>query len=165
MTRRVITIDFSKSGIAEAIRELKEYSAEVRIKLHEVARRLAERGAEIARLRYSLAIYDGDNDVVVTYEEIPNGYKIMANGLSVCFIEFGAGAYYSGNTYPGTRPAGIVGIGEYGQRRGKGNGWYYKDSGGQLVFTRGNAPTAALFWTGMDLGRQAAEIAKEVFDK
>ena len=163
MSKKQIRIALSQAGIREAIQEIRDYYTELQPKLKEICRRLAEIGADLAQQSFSTAAYDGINDVVVTYEEIPNGYKIVASGQAVCFIEFGAGVHYGGN-YPGNRPAGIVGIGEYGKGQGKNDYWRF-NLNGKFITTHGNAPTGALFWTKSQLKGYLDEIAKEVFSE
>ena len=166
MSKKVIRVALSQESILQAVRELRDYYAHILPKLKEVCRRLAEIGVQYAQQTFSQAQYDGDNDVSVTYQEIENGYKIVASGQAVCFIEFGAGVYYNGNdSYPGNRPAGVVGIGEYGSGKGKRNAWGFYASTGDLVITHGNPPAAAMFNSIQIMKEQLDRIVKEVFEQ
>ena len=50
---------------------------------------------------------------------------VVAGGHAV-WIEFGTGVYNNGGeSYPGTRPEGIVGIGQYGKGKGSKPVWLY----------------------------------------
>ena len=50
---------------------------------------------------FSRAQYDGEKQAEVSVEPIKNGWKIVASGDSVFFIEFGAGVYFNGpEPYP-----------------------------------------------------------------
>lgn len=129
-----------------------------------MALKLAEYGAEEARVRFAGAQYDGTNDTRVTVEPVPNGYKIIASGGSVFFIEFGAGVYYNGSEpYPEPRPAGIVGIGEYGKGKGKQNAWGFYDDSGDLVVTRGNPAAMPMYHASRVMFQDVERIAREVF--
>ena len=158
--RRTIRVSLAPASIENAIKEITRFRQELQDKAKEITRRLAEIGLNQAQVMFTGAMYDGDNDVVVEVEETERGYKVVARGEAVCFIEFGAGVFYNGNeAYPGTRPAGVVGIGEYGQGKGKRRGWYYGDK----QFTRGNPPAAAMFNASADMKTQVARIIREVF--
>lgn len=107
----------------------------------------------------------GENDASVTVERTARGYRIVASGRAVAFIEFGAGVYHNGaEPYPAPpgRPDGVAAIGEYGQGKGKRQGWVYKD-GGAARFTRGNPAAMPLYYAGREMERQIARIAREVF--
>ena len=61
------------------------------------------------------------------------------------------------------RPDGIVGIGEYGQGKGKQKSWGYYDDTGELVVTHGNPATLAMWYATQEMEREVIRIAKEVF--
>ena len=164
MATRKIVFSLSESSIAAAIKELREYQKWVESKTEILMERLAMIGAKEASVRFASAIYDGDNDVVVDVERIPNGWKITASGEAVCFIEFGAGVYYNGSEpYPNPRPGGVSGIGEYGQGKGKQNTWGYYDSGNKLHLTHGNPAAMPMYYASVEIERAIRSIAREVF--
>lgn len=164
MARKTITLSLSGSSIDRAIKELKAYQKRVEQKTNELANRLAEIGANEARVRFMGAQYSGDNDAVVTVEPIANGYKIVATGGSVFFIEFGAGVYYNGaEPYPEPRPAGISEIGEYGQGKGSRKAWGFYDERGELVITHGTPAAMPMLHASRVIKQDVQRIAKEVF--
>ena len=115
-------------------------------------------------MRFSRSFYDGEKDVSVSVEPIENGWKIVASGQAVCFIEFGAGVYFNGaEPYPEPRPSGVVGIGEYGQGKGKRDMWGYYDSGGNLVLTHGTPAAMPMHHAGRVMEQEIDRIAREVF--
>lgn len=127
---------------------------------------LAEIAAEEAGQRFANAQYDGTNDVRVTTEVSDTEARTVATGTAATFIEFGTGIYYNGwENYPGERPAGVAGIGQYGKGHGKQETWTYSgdpgtdgvlkrsQSGKVYVRTHGNPPAAAMYY--------GAQLAKE----
>lgn len=127
---------------------------------------LASMAAEEAASKFASAQYDGANDVRVGYEVSDNEAVVTASGSSVMFIEFGTGIYYNGwESYPGERPAGVAGIGQYGKGHGKQETWTYSGdpgtdgvlkaskSGRTYVRTHGNPPAAAMYY--------GAQLAKD----
>ena len=163
MSRKTISVALGASSIDKAIRELKTYEAWVKQKTAELTERLATIGAMEATVRFGRAYYDGDKDVVVSVESIPKGWKIVAAGQSVCVIECGAGVYFNGpEPYP-ERPAGVAGIGEYGQGKGKQDTWGYYDSSGELVLTHGTPAAMPMLHASRVMRQEVLRIAREVF--
>lgn len=163
--KRKIRLRLSASGIDAAIRELAAYRKWMEEKSRQLSERLAMIGAHEASVRFAGAIYDGENDAYVTVEPTPRGYRITASGQAVAFIEFGAGVYHNGaEPYPSPpgRPDGVAAIGEYGQGKGKRQGWVYND-GGEAHFTRGNPAAMPLYYAGREMERQVEQLAREVF--
>lgn len=163
--KKKLRLRLSASGIDAAIRELSAYQKWVEEKSRQLTERLAMIGAHEASVRFAGAIYDGENDASVTVEPTAHGYRIVASGQSVAFIEFGTGVYHNGNEpYPSppSRPDGVSPIGEYGQGKGKRQGWVYND-GGEARFTRGNPAAMPLYYASREMERQVAQIAQEVF--
>ena len=161
---KVIEMGLSTSSIAKAIKELKEFRDSLEAKKNTLLERLGEIGVHEASVRFTTAMYDGVNDSHVSLETTDNGYAIVAAGHAVAFIEFGAGVYHnSGDPYPGPRPEGIVGIGEYGKGYGKRQTWVFRDEAGEKVFTHGNPAAMPLWYASEEMRSKITQIAKEVF--
>ena len=157
-----ITIDLSAKSIDSAIKEVRKYKAWVLEKEKELRQRLAMLGASVASIKFSTAIYNGTNDVTVRVEDDGSMATIYAEGESVAFIEFGAGAKY-GYGHP---QAGEFGVGPGTYPDGKGNwdnpkGWWY----GNSEHTFGNPPAMAMYGAVQAITEQVTMIAKEVFSK
>lgn len=172
MAKKIIQMSLSSSSIQNAIKELDNYKRELLNKEKILLEKLRDIGVGEASVRFTTAAYDGVNDVSVTYSPADKGYAIMAKGQAVAFIEFGTGVYYnSGEPYPIPRPEGIVGIGEYGKRRGQGRAWFYQgDAGtngipqdGGLVKTRGNPAAMPMWYASEEMRKSILKIAREVF--
>ena len=162
MGKKVIEVDLG--NIDKAIRELEKYKRELLVKEKRLLDGLASIGIREASVRFTTAMYDGVNDVSVRLNKSNNGYVIEAKGQAVAFIEFGAGVYHNtSEPYPNPRPAGIVGIGEYGQGKGKRRAWGYKDENGDLVITRGNPAAMPMWYASEEIKSSVLRIAREVF--
>lgn len=161
-----ITISLSEKSINRAIKELERYKKWVEEKTCLLCERLAMIGAHEASVRFTTAIYDGDNDVSVEVKPTDNGWAIIASGQAVAFIEFGAGVYHNPTEpYPNPRPDGIVGIGEYGKGYGKRQAWGYYDESGELVLTRGVPAAMPMWYAAKEMEQEILKIAREVFAK
>lgn len=163
MSRKKIVVPLSESGIQKIQDELTVYRKWQEEKARELAERLAALGATVASIRFSRAVYTGQKDVDVTVEELPNGYKVKADGESVLFIEFGSGVTY-GYGHP---EAGEFGMGPGTYPDGKGHwddpkGWYLpKSAGGGHTF--GNPPAMPMYEARKAIEQELPRIVKEVF--
>ena len=164
MAKRVISMTLNSRSIRNAIKELESYRDSLDAKKDKLLEELAYIGLKEASIRFTTAMYDGVNDSSVTLEPIQDGYCIKAEGKAVAFIEFGAGVYHNpGEPYPNPRPAGIVGIGEYGKGLGKRQAWGYKDDSGTLVITHGNPAAMPLWYASEEMRSAILKKFKEVF--
>lgn len=171
----VIKLRLNEKSIADAIQTLNDYAENLPKRAKRIAEKLAEQGREQAQSEYSRAFYDGTNDVKVTVEKTDSGAKVIAQGNSVLFIEFGAGIIYG---YGHPKPMGF-GPGTY---PGKGHwsnpqGWWYPSngtnmsgnwtkstkSGTQYTHTFGNPPSKSMYNTAQKIRQDAHKVAKEVF--
>lgn len=161
---KTIRIDgLSESNIKEAAQELRKYAEWVSQKETELITKLAERGKNVASIKFASAVYDGTNDVTVRVAPTGDGAAIYAEGAAVAFIEFGSGAK-EGYGHP---DAGKHGFGpstwSLGDQ-GKGhwddpNGWYYEHG----KKTHGNPPAMAMYDAAQTIVAELTTIAKEVF--
>ena len=160
--KRKIHIRLNDSSLERAINDLKAYKQRIEDKTDMVLKRLALLGFQGANVRFQTAAFEPDshNFEIDIQSTETGGWKIIANGKDVCFIEFGAGVYYNGSdSYPGDRPPGIVGIGEYGKGKGKQEYWFYS----QGRYTRGTPANAPMFYTAQEMRKNIMRIAREVF--
>lgn len=163
---KVIKMSLSTKSIGQALNELKAYRNSIESREKELLEELANIGVREASVRFTTAMYDGVNDSEVTLETIENGYRIVAEGKAVAFIEFGAGVYHNPTEpYPNPRPDGIVGIGEYGKGYGKRQAWGFKDESGELVITHGNPAAMPMWYASEEMRNSILKIARGVFGK
>ena len=164
MRKTVIKCKLDEQDINRAIKELERYKQEFLKKEKRVIEGLAEIGLREASVRFTTAMYDGTNDVSVRLDTSNNGYVIVAEGQAVAFIEFGAGVYHNtSEPYPNPRPNGIVGIGEYGQGKGKQKAWGYKNENDELVITRGNPAAMPMWYASEEIKNSVMKVVREVF--
>ena len=160
---KTIKIRLNPSSVGNAIKELDGYSDEIERKCDELARRLAEFGLQIASADYSACAYQGNKDVSVDIEDIPNGYRVIASGQAVLFLEFGAGITFSSVQHPlnaefGMGPGTYPGVGHWDDPKGW---WIPKDYGGGHTY--GNPPAMAMYNAAQEIRRNVQHIAEEVF--
>lgn len=156
-----ISFSLSEKSISDAIKRIEQYEKWISEKTELLSEKLAEAGMKEARIRFEAA---APGEVKTSVEKTQNGWKIVASGDSVCFIEFGAGIHYnSDGDYPLKKPQGVVGIGEYGQGKGKQNAWGYYDEGHNLIITHGTPAAMPMYFAGKEMEQKISQIAKEVF--
>lgn len=167
MSRTIVMDIFDPASVSAGVRGIQDhihkYSAKVKRKTAELARRLADMGAVNVSLGYSRAVYTGDNDISVTVEQQgENSYAIIANGEAVLFVEFGAGVTYGyGHPQPSVEGT-AMGPGTYPSEKGHWNdpkGWWIP--GGEHTY--GNPPSMTMYFTAKELRNQLEDIAREVF--
>lgn len=169
-------IEIRATGIDSLISKLKAYQKSLEDKQHRLLEELAKVGIDIADAKFSMAQYDGDNDVVVSQSPEwvgDNKLFITATGDAVTFIEFGTGVHYTDQHPKGTEMGAIRGA--YGQGKGSRDSWgYYGSSGtngqvvnetgkGTVILTHGNPPARAMYDAAKEMRNQIADIAREVF--
>lgn len=157
---KVIRVELTNNSLKNAIREVERYKAWVLEKERELRTRLAERGANVASIEFRRAIYDGPNDVTVRVDDTGSVAVIYAEGESVAFIEFGAGAR---NGY-GHPQAGELGMGPGTYPESKGHwddpkGWWYAHG----KHSYGNPPVMAMYKAVQTMTEELTQIAREVF--
>lgn len=159
-----IRVDLNTRSIDKALRELKEYKRWIEAKAKELCQRLADIGVQVANAEYApVAAKMIGADYNVTVESTKNGCRILADGDSILFLEFGAGITYGyghplnsefgmgPGTFPPTNPAH--------PKWNSPNGWY--TPGG--YHTYGNPPAMGMYQASKDMRNQIEAIAREVF--
>ena len=172
-----IKVRLSDAGLRDAERQIQEYKATLNKKAQEFARALAQKGIDVATVRFANAQYAGDNDVTVEHDPVktPNGFAIVAHGKAVAFIEFGTGVMHS--AYGGELPNGVGEHGTYGKENGKHKRWYYYgesgnagtpvkevDGKGQLNYTSGNDAAMAMWGAVEEMASQVEATWREVWN-
>ena len=99
-----ITVEWSdRSSIENAIDELVEYNKSLENYRKRFCLKLAEIGRDYAQNLYDndFAIGDQHSGVMCSVEATQDGAKILANGDTVCFVEFGSGSFADGSEHEG----------------------------------------------------------------
>nr|DAZ40178.1 MAG TPA: hypothetical protein [Caudoviricetes sp.] len=172
-----IKVRLSDAGLRDAERQIQEYKTTLNQKAQEFARALAQKGIDVATVKFANAQYAGDNDVTVEHDPVqtPNGFAIVAHGKAVAFIEFGTGVSHS--AYGGELPDGVGEHGTYGKGNGQHKRWYYYgesgnagtpvkqvDGKGQLNYTSGNEPAMAMWGAVEEMASQVEATWREVWN-
>ena len=156
-------------NLDKVLSSIERYQKDLENKVKTLMERLAILGAYRARVEFSNAMYAGTNDVEVSVEETATGYKIIAQGQAVLFVEFGTGILNP--EHPQSDEFGFT-HGTYGQGKGANEkGWVYlgeQGNAGQplregVYRTYGNPPAKAMYFASKDIKEELYRIAKEVF--
>lgn len=167
---KTITVNpLSLASISNAVSVLDRYVTKLNRLEVELPKALARFGAVKAQADYNswpMDILTSGGwlkpNIKVTAEEVEGGYAVKANGHDVCFVEFGAGVWSNGGeSYLGTRPPGIVGIGQYGKGRGKQDRWVFKKNG-EKFWTHGTPASNTLYYTTREMAARVADEARRI---
>jgi hypothetical protein len=151
-----IILELSKGSCQKALKELEKYQKEVKPKLAEVCKRLAEIGAQEANAHLALA--NGNDDARIDIEPMDGGYKLVMSGSDVYFIEFGTGSDVDAH-YETSVPvfAGSWSM-EHSQQYAKHGWWWY---GGEIY--TGTPAYMPMYYAGKKMREEIPRIVKEVF--
>ena len=162
---KTISVSLSEKSFREAAKQIQDYKEEIAQKCYELARRLAERGVEIAKMKITNynAVYTGE--LLSSIQHTPGvvmkyggSYIIYTDCPWAKFVEFGTGIVGEKNPHPDTSIAGwkydVNDRGEYGWH-------YYKD--GEWHWTKGMPSRPFMYETDIELMMEVSKIAKEVF--
>lgn len=170
-----IKVRLSDAGLRDAERQIQEYKTTLNKKAQEFAKALADKGLDVAKVRFANAEYAGSNDVSCHVEQNGNTCTIVAEGKAVAFIEFGTGVMHS--AYGGELPDGVGEHGTYGKGNGQHKRWYYYgdpgnagtpvkevDGKGQLNYTSGNDAAMAMWGAIEEMASQVEATWREVWN-
>lgn len=169
-----IKVRLSDAGLRDAERQIQIYKATLNQKAQELAKALADKGLDVAKVRFANAQYAGSNDVSCRVEQNGNTCAIIADGKAVAFIEFGTGVMHP--AYGGELPDGVGEHGTYGKENGKHKRWYYYGESGnagtpvkevdgkdQLNYTSGNDAAMAMWGAVEEMASQVEATWREVW--
>ena len=161
-------------SIDKAIKKLNEYKKEVEQKTIELATRLAENGAEIARIKlveYG-AVMTGDllSQIGGYFSPTLNMGVIKVSSKYAAFIEFGTGPHGAASPHPSGnetyRSTGWLTAAD-GKPMDIMYGWQpiVLANGDVIYYTEGQAAKPFMYETARQLERDFISTAKEVFGK
>lgn len=161
MALRKISFGLSPDAIKDAVDYLETYKKWVNQKIDELMIRLAAVGLETARVYFQQGATEGNEAPETWVEPIENGFKIIARGKDVFFIEFGAGDAAgnhpdAGNAPVDTSPGSYskINTGEYAKYQS----WHHKG----VKYTE-LQPQMPMYHAMREIERNVTKIAKEVF--
>ena len=162
---REFVIDaFDIDGLRKAADELRKTADDMERKGVEICRRLAEIGLRVASINYAGGFMDGNDDVDVTIEPIEHGYKIVASGEDVYFVEFGTGVA-AGNGYDTSviNPPVDISPGSWSethrQQFSKKGYWYYNGKKYEMT-----TPRMGMYHAAKEIEQNLKRIAEEVLN-
>lgn len=159
---KTITLELSVASCNKALKELEKYQREIKPKLDEVCKRLAEIGTQEASIRAQFGRVYGNDDVSVSTEKMENGYKVVMSGADIYFIEFGTGD--RAGEYAGDASNVSVGImpGDWSethaQQYSRFGYWFYDN-----VRYEGTPAEMPMYYAGKKMREEMPRIVKEVF--
>ena len=155
---KTITIELSKDSCQKALKEIQKYQREVKPKMMEVCKRLAEIGAAEAQAHLTLA--RGNTDAMIEPPvQMDNGYKIVMSGSDVYFVEFGTGSDVEPHFDNVSVPvfAGSWSM-EHKQMYTTHGWWWY---GGEVM--AGTPAYMPMYYAGRKIREEIPRVVKEVF--
>ena len=156
-----IVIELSAESCTKALAELQKFEREIKPKMEEVCRRLAEIGKQEAIAIIDTIKLDEENAVErVDTVKIDNGYKIVMEGKDVYFIEFGTGSGVSPHFDTSVPVAWGTWSAEHRQMLWKYGFWYYHN-------VKFEGPTAymPMYYAEKAMRENLKRVVSEVFSE
>lgn len=161
MANRKVVVELSPQSVKDAVKILEAYKKWVDKKMDELMVRLAAVGLETARVRFEMGATEGNKAPETWVEPIENGFKIIARGKDVFFIEFGAGDA-AGNHPDASKAPVDTSPGSYSTKNTmeyvKYGSWHH--DGKKYTELQ---PQMPMYHAARDIERNITKIAKEVF--
>lgn len=167
--KKIVINPFDPKSIERAEEIVTQYKKDFDAKLDEFMRRLTELGVRVAEVGFMNGTdFRESSEITVSLEKSPEGYKVVAAGRPVGFLEFGTGINrpkwvddnnVSGNPYtPPDR-------GSYGKHQGLNPwGWWFTPyPGAKSEHTYGEYPAEAMLTARNVMVEQITAIAREVW--
>lgn len=176
MAKRVFKADcLSVSSIRKLQKDLEKYRDSLEYKAALLAKKLAERGVEIARVQVSSldAVFTGEllSSIHSEYKSSQKGgaiFAVVADSDHAAFVEFGTGQMGMDKSYPYPLPEGVSWDYATGKtiRKNATTGryyWFYPGKDGKWHYTEGMPSRPFMYQTSMELMQEVVKVAKEVF--
>ena len=167
-----IAVKLDPQGIADAIKEIRQYQKDVENKVRLLVQRLTDLGAEIARIKIVSmgAYYSGEllSGVDGYYSPTLNVGFVRVTSDHVAFVEFGTGVVGQNNPHKNGEYLSIaawqyaVGPKIFTTKDGR-VGWIYPTDDGGFRFTEGMKSRPFMYETALELQKNFPNIVKAVF--
>lgn len=165
-----ISFGLSTKSIDNAVKELEKYAEELEAKHMIFMQRLMEQGIPSVDAVMGHIVGDPQEQYGTWVEIEPNGSyckaKLVMEGETIAFAEFGAGVHYNGSVGSSPHPKGAelgMTIGSYGKGYGKYDSWSYKGEDGQWHTTYGTQAAMPMYKASIMIMQMVQEIAQDVF--
>ena len=165
-----IQMELSASSIRNAIKQLEDYKKSVNDKNQLFVERLALLGIPVIQEAISFAQGDSnpnvEKEIVLDFDGDVAKAVLKISGQDVLFFEFGSGIHYNPTNVPHAEKFGY-GVGTYpGQKHAfDPEGWFYRDSVGDLHHSYGTEATMPMLKASNQIIRNIRKIAREVYGK
>lgn len=158
---RQIVVELSAESCKRAVKELEKYQKEIKPKMDEVCKRLAEIGRDEAiSVVNGIKLSEGNSVERIEAVQIDNGWKIVMSGEDVYFIEFGTGDGVTPH-YDTTVPvAWGTWSAEHDQILWKQGFWYFN----KVRYT-GTPAYMPMYYAEKRMREEMPRIVKEVFGR
>ena len=166
----VITLD--GKGIDEALKDIENMRQWLEQKADEIAKRLADKGYETAKVIISNHVFSGSTLEGLTVEKLGNAqYVVKVASEAILFLEFGAGLIGYGHPDPmGFGPGTYPGKGHWNNP----NGWFFETDDPRLIVkttkdgktlghSYGIAPAMPMYTAHKEVEMDILNVAREVF--
>lgn len=161
MANRKIVVEMSPGSIRGAVKFLEAYKKFAKKKSEELMVRLAAIGLQAARVRFEMGAAEGNKAPETWVEPIENGFKIVAQGKDVYFIEFGAGD--AAGNHPDRETAPVdTSPGSFSKKNTKEYATYHSWHHQKKKYTE-IQPQMPMYYAAREIERNVEKIAKEVF--
>lgn len=159
---KVIELSLAPGSLERAEQEVKKYAMELDEKVEALIRKLAERGAMVAKIQLAAldAVYTGEllSSIEGIYSEKDHVGIVRAGAPYAIFVEYGTGVIGAGSPHP--KADGW----QYDANGHGDKGWVYLNNrDGKYHWTRGYQSRPFMYNTARELERECVNIAKEVF--
>lgn len=159
---KVIEFSLDPGSLERATQEVRKYAMELDEKVEALIRKLAERGAMVAKVQLAAldAVYTGEllSSIEGIYNEKDHVGIVRAGAPYAIFVEYGTGVIGAGSPHP--KPDGW----QYDANGHGDEGWVYlNERDGKYHWTRGYQSRPFMYNTARELERECVNIAKEVF--
>lgn len=156
---KTITLELSPASCSKALKELEKYQKEIKPKLDEVCKRIAEVGRDEAiSIINGIRLQEGNAVERVDVVKIDNGYKLVMEGKDVYFIEFGTGDGVDAHYMTSVPVAYASWSAEHSQVLLQNGFWYYD----KIRFT-GTPAYMPMYYAEKKMREEMPRIVKEVF--
>lgn len=161
MSKRKVIVEMDPDSVRDAIKILEAYKKFANKKVDELMVRLAAIGLQTARVRFEIGATDGNKAPDTWVEPTENGFKIIAQGKDVYFIEFGAGDAAGNHPDKATAPVDTS-PGSYSAKNTmeyvKYGSWHHQKKKYTEI-----QPQMPMYYAAREIERNVEKIAKEVF--
>ena len=159
---KVIEFSLDPGSLERAAQEVRKYAMELDEKVEALIRKLAERGAMVAKVQLAAldAVYTGEllSSIEGIYNEKDHVGIVRAGAPYAIFVEYGTGVIGAGSPPP--KADGW----QYDANGHGDEGWVYlNERDGKYHWTRGYQSRPFMYNTARELERECVNIAKEVF--